>query len=160
MLNTVNCYIVNLICLYCRTHWSQTQFLKGHSSEQFCSNPNQTHLIQIIKVFRIARNFQQVWFGAELCRAVALQELSLRPLRVDNYSLNVVVFDFIYSTYEMSSLKQLYVSFYLEISAAKSFWWYWLVNGFGFFPNKWYEIPQKVRISLRQQQIHVYSYCL
>ncbi len=31
------------------THWSQTQFLEGHSSAQFCSNPNQTHLIQLIK---------------------------------------------------------------------------------------------------------------
>jgi len=25
----------------------QTQFLEGHSSAQFCSNPNQTHLNQI-----------------------------------------------------------------------------------------------------------------
>ncbi len=40
------------------THWSQTQFLEGHSSAQICSNPNQTHLIQLIKVFRITRNFQ------------------------------------------------------------------------------------------------------
>ncbi len=39
-------------------HWSQTQFLKGHSSARFSSNPNQTHLIQLIKVFRITRNFQ------------------------------------------------------------------------------------------------------
>ncbi len=39
-------------------HWSQTQFLEGHSSAQFCSNPNQTHLIQLIKVIRITRNFQ------------------------------------------------------------------------------------------------------
>ncbi len=39
-------------------HWSQTQFLEGHSSAQFSSNPNQTHLIQLIKVFRITRNFQ------------------------------------------------------------------------------------------------------
>ncbi len=38
-------------------HWSQTQFLEGHSSAQFRSNPNQTHLIQLISVFRI-RNFQ------------------------------------------------------------------------------------------------------
>ncbi len=39
-------------------HWSQTQFLEGHSSTQFSSNPNQMHLIQIIMVFRITRNFQ------------------------------------------------------------------------------------------------------
>ncbi len=39
-------------------HWSQTQFLEGQSSAQFSSNPNQTHLIQLIKVFRITRNFQ------------------------------------------------------------------------------------------------------
>ncbi len=39
-------------------HWSQSQFLEGHSSAQFNSNPNQTHLIQLIKVFRITRNFQ------------------------------------------------------------------------------------------------------
>ncbi len=39
-------------------HWSQTQFLEGHTSAQFSSNPNQTHLIQLITVFRITRNFQ------------------------------------------------------------------------------------------------------
>ncbi len=39
-------------------HWSQTQFLEGHSSAQFSSNPNQTHLIQLIKLFRITRNLQ------------------------------------------------------------------------------------------------------
>ncbi len=39
-------------------HWSQTQFLEGHSSAQICSNPNQTHLIQLIKVFGITRYFQ------------------------------------------------------------------------------------------------------
>ncbi len=33
-------------------HWSQTQILEGHSSVQFSSNPNQTRLIQLIKVFR------------------------------------------------------------------------------------------------------------
>uniref|UniRef100_A0A8C1VPY7 FERM domain containing 4Bb n=1 Tax=Cyprinus carpio TaxID=7962 RepID=A0A8C1VPY7_CYPCA len=38
--------------------FSQTQSLEGHSSEQFCSNPNQTHLIQLIKVFMITRNLQ------------------------------------------------------------------------------------------------------
>ncbi len=49
-------------------HWSQTQFLEGHSSAQFSSNPNQTHLIQIIKVFRITRNFQAgvIWSWLEL----------------------------------------------------------------------------------------------
>ncbi len=38
--------------------WSQTQFLEGHSSAQFSTNPNQTHQIQLIKVFRITRNFR------------------------------------------------------------------------------------------------------
>uniref|UniRef100_A0A8C1GK79 FERM domain containing 4Bb n=1 Tax=Cyprinus carpio TaxID=7962 RepID=A0A8C1GK79_CYPCA len=38
--------------------FSQTQSLEGHSSEQFCSNPNQTHLIQLIKVFMITRDLQ------------------------------------------------------------------------------------------------------
>ncbi len=50
------------------THWSQTQFLEGHSSAQFSSNPNQTHLIQLIEVFRITRNFQAgvSWIWLEL----------------------------------------------------------------------------------------------
>ncbi len=49
-------------------HWSRTQFLEGHSSAQFSSNPNQTHLIQLIKVFRITRNFQAgvIWSWLEL----------------------------------------------------------------------------------------------
>ncbi|KAI2651197.1 Potassium voltage-gated channel subfamily A member 3 [Labeo rohita] len=38
--------------------WPQTQFLEGHSSAQCSSNPNQTHLIQLIRIFRIIRNFQ------------------------------------------------------------------------------------------------------
>ncbi len=38
--------------------WSQTQFLEGHISAQFSSSPNQTHLIQIIKLFRINRNLK------------------------------------------------------------------------------------------------------
>ncbi len=52
----------------CLIHWSQTQFLEGHSSAQFSSNLNQTHLIQIIKVFRIIRNFQAgvIWHWLEL----------------------------------------------------------------------------------------------
>ncbi len=52
-------------------HWSQTQFLEGHSSAQFSSNPNQTHLIQIIKVFRITRNFQAcvVWSWLKISSA-------------------------------------------------------------------------------------------
>ncbi len=50
------------------THWPQTQFLEGHSSAQFSSSPNQTHLIQIIKVFSITRNFQAgvIWSWLEL----------------------------------------------------------------------------------------------
>ncbi len=58
----------SILCLrhsYKRTlgHWSQTQFLEGHSS-----NPNQTHLIQLIRVFRITRNVQSVviWSWLEL----------------------------------------------------------------------------------------------
>ncbi len=49
-------------------HWSQTQFQEGHSSAQFTSNPNQTHLIQIIQIFRITRNLQAcvVWSWLEL----------------------------------------------------------------------------------------------
>ncbi len=58
-------------------HWSQTQFLEGHSSAQFSSNPNQTHLIQLIKLFRITRNFQAgvIWSWLELNSA------ELRPSR-------------------------------------------------------------------------------
>ncbi len=68
----------NCICLY---HWSQTQFLEGHSSAQFSSNPNQTHLIQLIKVLRITRNVQAgvIWSWLEL-NCAELQEISLRPL--------------------------------------------------------------------------------
>ncbi len=49
-------------------HWSQTQFLEGHSSAQFSSSPNQTHPIQLIEVFRIIRNFQAgvIWSWVEL----------------------------------------------------------------------------------------------
>ncbi len=51
-----------------KRHWSQTQFLEGHNSTQFSSNPNQTHLIQLIKVFRITGNFQEgvSWSWLEL----------------------------------------------------------------------------------------------
>ncbi len=49
-------------------HCSQTQFLEGHSFAQFCSKPNQTHLIQLINLFRITRNFQAgvIWSWLEL----------------------------------------------------------------------------------------------
>ncbi len=49
-------------------HWSQTQLLEGHSSAQFSSNPNQTHLSQLIKLFKITRNFQAgvIWSWLEL----------------------------------------------------------------------------------------------
>ncbi len=49
-------------------HWSQTQFLEGRSSAQFCSNPNKTHLIQLIKLFRITIYFQAgtIWSWLEL----------------------------------------------------------------------------------------------
>ncbi len=47
-----------LINVNALNHWSQTQFLEGHSSAQFNSNPNQTHLIQLIKVFKITGNLQ------------------------------------------------------------------------------------------------------
>ncbi len=58
---------MNEWCIYI-AHWSQTQFLEGHSSAEFSSNPNQTHLIQVIKVFRITRNFQVsvIWSWLEL----------------------------------------------------------------------------------------------
>ncbi len=58
---------MNELCIYI-AHWSQTQFLEGHSSAEFSSNPNQTHLIQVIKVFRITRNFQVsvIWSWLEL----------------------------------------------------------------------------------------------
>ncbi len=70
------------------THWSQTQFLEGHSSAQICSNPNQTHLIQLIKVFRITRNFQAgvSWSWLELNSAelpgieFETTALTIRPL--------------------------------------------------------------------------------
>ncbi len=65
------------------SHWSQTQFLEGHSSAQFSSSPNQTHLIQIIKVFGITRNFQEgaIWSWLELNSAeLRPAELSLRPM--------------------------------------------------------------------------------
>ncbi len=49
-------------------HWSQTRFLEGHSSAQFSSNPNQTHLIQLIKVFKVTGNLQAgvIWSWLEL----------------------------------------------------------------------------------------------
>ncbi len=49
-------------------HWSQIQFQEGHSSAQFSCNPNQAHLIQLIKVFSITRNFQAgvIWGWLEL----------------------------------------------------------------------------------------------
>ncbi len=41
---------------------------EGHSSAQLCSNPNKTHLIQLIKVFRITGNRQAgvIWSWLEL----------------------------------------------------------------------------------------------
>ncbi len=68
-------YIYSLFCILMMNnsleplrHWSQTQFMEGHSSAQFSSNPNQTHLIQLIKVFRITRNFQAavIWSWLKL----------------------------------------------------------------------------------------------
>ncbi len=44
-------------------HWSQTQFLEGHSSAQFSSNPNQTHLIQL-RFSGLLEASKQVWVGA------------------------------------------------------------------------------------------------
>ncbi len=58
------------------SHWSQTQFLEGHSSAQYSYNPNQTHLIQIIKVYRITRNFQ-----AGVLELVGAKSAELRPSR-------------------------------------------------------------------------------
>ncbi len=61
----------------CLNHWSQTQFLEGHSSAQFSSNPNQTHLIQLIKLLMITRNVQAgvIWSWLKLNCA------ELRPSR-------------------------------------------------------------------------------
>ncbi len=59
---------------------SQTQFLEGHSSSQFSSthtcfevsiNPEELDYLDQMCLIRA---------GAKLCRDVALQELSLRPL--------------------------------------------------------------------------------
>ncbi len=64
-----------------------TQFLESNRSAQFLSNPNQTHLIQLIKVFRITRNFQAgvIWSWLELNSA------ELQPSRnwVETTVLNV-----------------------------------------------------------------------
>ncbi len=65
--------------LYDIQHHSQTQFLEVHSSAQFRSNPNQTPLIQIIKVFRITRNFHT---GVNQgCPNSVLQCLSPTPIK-------------------------------------------------------------------------------
>ncbi len=58
-------------------HWSQTPFLEGHSSAKFSSNPNQTHLIELIKLSMLTRNFQAgvTWSWLELNSA------ELRPSR-------------------------------------------------------------------------------
>ncbi len=52
-------------------HWSQTPFLEGHISAQFSSNPNQTHLIELIKLLMFTRNFQAgvIWCWLELYSA-------------------------------------------------------------------------------------------
>jgi len=44
--------ITNLSC-------SRIGFLEGHCPAEFSSNPDQTHLSKLIKVFRITRNSQQ-----------------------------------------------------------------------------------------------------
>ncbi len=58
--------------------WSQTQFLEGLSSAQFnhtcrevSSNPEDLDYLDQVCLIRV---------GAKLCRAVALQELGLRPM--------------------------------------------------------------------------------
>jgi len=50
--------------------------LEGRCPAEFSSNPDQTHLSKLIKVFRITRNFQEVCLirvGAKLCRTAADQ---------------------------------------------------------------------------------------
>ncbi len=49
---------LSVYLLFSVDHWSQTPFLEGNSSAQFSFNSNQTLLIQLIKVFTIARNLQ------------------------------------------------------------------------------------------------------
>ncbi len=65
------------------------RLLEGHSSAQF--NPNQTHLIQIIKVFRVTRNFQAgvIWSWLELnCAALWPSRKCLHPCSNVNQGSN------------------------------------------------------------------------
>ncbi len=73
-INKRNGYLYIGIFLITQVHWSQTQFLEDHSSTHFSSNPNQTHMIQLIKVCRITRNFQAgvIWSWLKLNSASLL----------------------------------------------------------------------------------------
>ncbi len=60
-----------------------TLILEGRCPAEFSSNPNQTHLKQLIKVFRMQLGIFLPWFfrfGAKLCRRVALQDQRSPPL--------------------------------------------------------------------------------
>ncbi len=52
-------------------HWSQTQFLEGHTCLEVSSDPEELDYLNQVCLIRV---------GAKLCRAVALQELSLRTM--------------------------------------------------------------------------------
>ncbi len=63
--------------------WSQTQFLEGHSSAQFSSSQLQlTPAWKFLAILKTVISWIRclIRVGAKLCRAVALQELSLRPV--------------------------------------------------------------------------------
>ncbi len=63
--------------------WSQTQFLEGHSSAEFSSNQLQITCLEVSSDPEDLDYLDQVCLirvGAKLCRAVALQELSLKPM--------------------------------------------------------------------------------
>ncbi len=60
---------------------SPTLLLESYRPTDFSSNPNQTHLNQLIKVFRDTCHYRQVCcsrVGAEVFRTVALQEQGWR----------------------------------------------------------------------------------
>ncbi len=67
---------VSTIC-YALDKGSPTLLQESYHPADFSSNPNQTHLKQLIKVFRATYNYRQVCCSrveTEVCRMVALQE--------------------------------------------------------------------------------------
>ncbi len=72
---------VRFLC-YIEQGWG-TLIPEGRCPAEFSSNPNQTHLNQLIKVFRMQLGiFFQGFFrvGAKLCRRAALQDQRSPPL--------------------------------------------------------------------------------